>query len=147
MVWRLLCVKELKTFPTLLFSNFSIFTYLFHPKLNKVFKFLILVEIVRFAMYLYKHVPKKYQPWNIKMTSYKLSRKNHKQIHESLTHPRNFHIPFMMLFFFFSPKIEIKLKTFPNFKSPTKKTTQNHYLLKSLLHVCYIFFNFLNAQD
>jgi hypothetical protein len=118
-------MMELKTFPTLLFSNFSIFTYLFHLKLNNVFKFLILVEIVRFAIYSYKHVPKKNKPLSIKtiikMTSYKLLRKSHKQIHESLTHPRNFHIPFMMLFFFFSPKIGIKLKTFPHFKSPKTK--------------------------
>jgi hypothetical protein len=129
-VWGLLCVMELKTFPTLLFSIFSIFKYLFHPKLNKVFKFLILVEIVRFAIY--SHVPKENQPLNIKtiikMTSHKLLRNNHKQIHESLTHPRNFHIPFMMLFFFFSPKLKSNSKLFQTLSH------QQKYLLRIIIY-------------
>jgi hypothetical protein len=55
----LLCAIELKTFLTLLFSNFSISTYLLHLKLNTVFKFLGLVETGRFAIYSHVHMCQK----------------------------------------------------------------------------------------
>jgi hypothetical protein len=52
-------VIKLKTFLTLLFSNFSISTYLLHLKLNMVFSFLVLVETTRFAIYSHVHMCQK----------------------------------------------------------------------------------------
>jgi hypothetical protein len=133
----LLCVIKLKTFLTLLFSNFSISTYLLHLKLNMVFKFLVLVETVRFAIYSHIHMCQKNQTLSIKtiikMTSYELLRKNHKKIYESITHQRSFHVPFTMLFFFFSPKIEIKLKCFSTVKSSKEKTYFYMYVIYILI--------------